>query len=225
MSAGVTLLVIAKSPIAGFAKTRLTPPLTPHEAACLAAASLLDTLDSVRRAEVDHRVVAFTGDLWRAERGREVARALGEFEVVPQRGADFGTRLANAHADAARFGGAVLQIGMDTPQIGPDVLSAAARRLEIGDAALLGPAEDGGWWALGLPTPQPAAVLPRVPMSTPRTGELTREAMRRCGYRVVDLPRFRDVDTFADATDVAARSNGRFARTVHDALERLAVMR
>ncbi|MET7767636.1 DUF2064 domain-containing protein [Nocardia sp. NPDC005366] len=209
-----TLLVIAKAPIAGFAKTRLTPPLEPRAAARVAAASLLDTLDAVSRSDVAHRVVAFTGDIDAAERGVELARVLARFVVVAQRGADFGTRLANAHADAARFDAPVLQIGMDTPQVGPEVLSAAARQLAQGDSALLGPAEDGGWWALGLPSPQPAHLLARVPMSTARTAELTRDMVRHCGFRVIDLPSYRDVDTFADAVSVAAASDGRFARTV-----------
>ncbi|WP_330232316.1 DUF2064 domain-containing protein [Nocardia sp. NBC_00508] len=214
-SSGATLLVLAKAPIAGFAKTRLTPPLTPREAALVAAASLLDTLESVLRSQVTHRVVAFTGNLRAAERGPEIARMLDRFSVIPQRGADFGIRLANAHADAACFGTPVLQIGMDTPQIGPDVLTRAATQLATGETAVLGPAADGGWWALGLPTPQPARVLADVPMSTNRTGELTRAALVSCGLQVDNLPRFRDVDSFDDAVRVAADSGGRFADTVH----------
>ncbi|WP_405165981.1 DUF2064 domain-containing protein [Nocardia sp. NBC_01499] len=220
-----TLLVIAKAPIAGFAKTRLTPPLTPRDAARVAAAALLDTLDSVLRSDVTHRVVAFTGDLAAAECSDELARELAKFEVMPQRGASFGARLANAHADAARFGAPVLQIGMDTPQIGPEVLTSAAEQLAAGDACLLGPAEDGGWWALGLPTPQPARVLVDVPMSTDRTGELTRKALRQCGCRVRSLPKFSDVDTFADAVRVAAESGGRFAETFHELRDRGLVLR
>ncbi|WP_454198312.1 TIGR04282 family arsenosugar biosynthesis glycosyltransferase [Nocardia sp. Marseille-Q1738] len=215
MTSGATLLVLAKAPIAGFAKTRLTPPLTPREAALVAAASLLDTLESVLRSEVAHRVVAFTGNLGAAERGPEIARMLDRFSVIPQRGADFGTRLANAHADAARFGAPVLQIGMDTPQIGPDVHTCAAAQLAGGEAAVLGPAADGGWWALGLPTPQPARMLAQVPMSTNRTGELTRAAMLYCGLQVDHLPLFSDVDSFDDAVRVAADSGGRFADTIH----------
>ncbi|MFG1795527.1 DUF2064 domain-containing protein [Nocardia sp. NPDC049149] len=211
-----TLLVIAKAPIAGFAKTRLSPPLTSREAAQVAAAALLDTLDSVLRSDVAHRVVAFTGDLAAAESSSEIARALRHFDVIPQRGIDFGARLANAHADAGRLGVPVLQIGMDTPQLGPDVLNTAAAELAADDAALLGPADDGGWWALGLPTPQPARVLASVPMSTDRTGELTREALQHCGCRVRSLPRFSDVDTYADAQRVAAESDGRFAAIMHE---------
>ncbi|QIS05264.1 DUF2064 domain-containing protein [Nocardia brasiliensis] len=216
-----TLLVIAKAPIAGFAKTRLTPPLTPRAAATVAAAALLDTLDAVLRSAVARRVVAFTGELAAAECSDELSRVLSRFEVIPQRGDGFGARLANAHADAARFGLPVFQIGMDTPQIGPDVLTGAARELVAGDSALLGPAEDGGWWGLGLPSPQPARVLQHVPMSTDQTGELTRKALQQCGYRVNSLSLFSDVDTFADAQRVAASaSHGRFAAAIRRARER-----
>jgi glycosyltransferase A (GT-A) superfamily protein (DUF2064 family) len=210
-----TLLVVAKAPVAGFAKTRLTPALTPAEAADVAAAALLDTLDAVCATEVAHRVVALIGDLDAAERGGEIARALADFEVVPQRGAGFGERLANAHADAARRGLPVLQLGMDTPQVRPAVLSAAATDL-AGRAghALLGPATDGGWWALGLPSPQPARLLVDVPMSTSRTAACTRDMLFRCGYRVRDLEPMTDADTFGDAVGIASATEGRFARLV-----------
>ncbi|WP_028479715.1 DUF2064 domain-containing protein [Nocardia sp. CNY236] len=210
-----TLLVVAKAPVAGFAKTRLTPPLTPSAAADIAAASLLDTLESVLACPVAHRVVALTGDLVAAERCGEIERLLADFEVAPQRGRTFGARLANAHADAARWGLPVLQIGMDTPQIGADELAdAVGVLLDTGDA-VLGPATDGGWWALGLPTPQPARALVDVPMSTPRTGVLTRKAVQRCGIRVHSLATYSDVDRFADALLLASTTHGRFADAVH----------
>lgn len=209
-----TLLVIAKSPIAGFAKTRLTPPFSPSEAAQLAAAALLDTLAAVRQSGVRQRMVAWTGDLSQAERSDELASVLADFELVPQRGDTFGQRLANAHADAARLGLPVLQIGMDTPQAGPALLAvSAALLLECGDTAL-GPAADGGWWALGLTDPRPARTLAEVPMSTDRTGELTREALSRCGCHVRRLPILTDVDTVDDALTVAQEYRGRFPQAV-----------
>lgn len=209
-----TLLVIAKAPIAGFAKTRLTPDFSPREAAQLAAAALLDTLSAVRRSGVRHRVVAWTGDLNRAERSDELSTALGEFDLIPQRGDTFGRRLANAHADASRPGLPVLQIGMDTPQAGPALLAVSATLLvECGDT-VLGPAADGGWWALGLSDPRPARTLAEVPMSTDRTGDLTREALLRCGCHVRPLPILTDVDTATDALAVAREHHGSFARTI-----------
>ncbi|WP_067697735.1 TIGR04282 family arsenosugar biosynthesis glycosyltransferase [Nocardia jejuensis] len=210
----VTLLLIAKAPIAGFAKTRLTPPFSPREAAQLAAASLLDTLAAMRGTSVQHRVVAWTGDLADAEQADEIAHALREFTVIPQRGADFGERLANAHADAARPGLPVLQIGMDTPQLDPALLAASAIQLLTTADAVLGPATDGGWWALGLPDPRPARLLAQVPMSTDHTGEDTRNMLRRCGFHPHALPTLTDVDTYDDARTVAARCHGRFAAAV-----------
>ncbi|MFF0490223.1 DUF2064 domain-containing protein [Nocardia sp. NPDC004068] len=209
-----TLLVVAKAPIAGFAKTRLTPPLAPREAARLAADALLDTLAAVRASGARHAVVAWTGDLSRAEHADEIATALREFTVVPQRGDGFGERLANAHADAARFGLPVVQIGMDTPQADAETLGAAARLLLVTGDTVLGLAADGGWWALGLSDPRPARLLTEVPMSTDRTGELTRNMLRRCGFPVHALPVLTDVDHYRDALTVAAQSDGRFAHTV-----------
>ncbi|MRH89829.1 DUF2064 domain-containing protein [Nocardia sp. SYP-A9097] len=208
-----TLLVIAKAPIAGFAKTRLTPPFSPRDAARLAAAALLDTLIDVRASGIQHRMVAWTGNLAEAQEADTLADTLRDFTVVPQRGNTFGERLANAHADAAHFGLPVLQIGMDTPQAGPELLARSAGHLVSSGDAVLGPAADGGWWALGLTDPRPARLLTEVPMSTSRTGDLTRAVVRRCGYRVHRLPILTDVDTYDDAVTVAAHSHGSFAAT------------
>ncbi|MTE13792.1 TIGR04282 family arsenosugar biosynthesis glycosyltransferase [Nocardia aurantiaca] len=209
-----TMLVVAKSPIAGFAKTRLTPPFSPVDAAYLAACALLDTLDAMSESGIRHRVVAWTGDLDRAERSIELAAALRDVTVVTQRGDSFGERLANAHADAAEFGVPVLQIGMDTPQVDSDLLARSAARLVATGDTVLGPATDGGWWALGLTESSPAHLLADIPMSTNRTGELTETALRHSGFRVHALPTLTDVDTYADAVSVAAVSRGRFARAV-----------
>ncbi|MGI5219616.1 TIGR04282 family arsenosugar biosynthesis glycosyltransferase [Nocardia sp. CA-290969] len=210
----VTVLIVAKAPVPGFAKTRMSPPLTPVQAARLAAAALLDTLDAVRACPAATRMVAFTGDLAGAEYGGEIGGALADFEVVRQRGSGFGVRLANAHSDAARAGLPVLQIGMDTPQAGPRLLTDAARSLAAGAEALLGPAADGGWWALGLSDPRAARLLTDVPMSTGRTGAVTRKALQDHGYRVETLPTLADVDYYADALRVAADCTGRFAAEV-----------
>ena len=129
---------------------------------------------------------------------------------------DFADRLANAHADvAARFPGApVLQVGMDTPQVRPPLLTGALTRLAEADA-VLGPAADGGWWALGLRRPTDAHVLRTVPMSL-RTQ--VRGRSPRCGAPVCgvgSLPELSDVDTMADAVRVAAQAPAtRFARAL-----------
>jgi glycosyltransferase A (GT-A) superfamily protein (DUF2064 family) len=112
---------------------------------------------------------------------------------------------------------------MDTPQIGAELLTRAAGELVD---TVPGPATDSGWWALGLPMPQPARALVDVPMSTACTGALTRKAMRRCGFRVRSLPTHADVDRFEDAVLVAAAAiGGRFAEVVRRLQERTMVLR
>lgn len=203
-----TLLVVAKSPVPGQAKTRLTALLSSIAAADLAAAALLDTLAAVAATPAACRVVAFTGELADAQRCDALQEALRGFVVVPQRGTDFADRLVAAHQDAAEVGGGdggVLQIGMDTPQVTPALLTDAAAQLcASGTDAVLGPACDGGWWALGVRHPDTARALARVPMSRADTGARTLDALRRTGARVQLLDELRDVDTPADIAAVAA---------------------
>jgi rSAM/selenodomain-associated transferase 1 len=199
----VAVLVVAKAPVPGLAKTRLAATLGTAVAADLAAAALLDTLDSVADAPVAHRVVAMTGDLAAASRCEEIRTRLADFTVVEQRGDDFADRLANAHADAASAAGGlpVVQIGMDTPQVTAALLAECAVALLSTDA-VLGMARDGGWWVLGLTDPQAAECLRTVPMSTAQTGAVTLAALRDTGLDVQLLPELADVDTVDDIEEV-----------------------
>ncbi|MEV6837730.1 DUF2064 domain-containing protein [Streptomyces sp. NPDC051133] len=191
-----TLLVIAKEPRPGRVKTRLTPPFSPEQAAQLAEAALADTLRAVAAAPASRRVLVLDG-------------AAGSwlppgFEVLPQCAGGLDERLADAFAHCS---GPALLIGMDTPQVTPDLLAVDFTDCD----ACLGPAQDGGFWALGLAAPDPA-LLRGVPMSTPVTGAVQRRRLVAAGLRVRDLPCLRDVDTAADARAVAALApNGRFA--------------
>ncbi|MBC2641557.1 MULTISPECIES: DUF2064 domain-containing protein [unclassified Rhodococcus (in: high G+C Gram-positive bacteria)] len=216
MSLDVAVLVVAKAPVPGFAKTRLAREVGDVRAADLAAASLLDTLDAVLDARVAQRVVAITGDLDRAVQSPDITAALGRFTVVPQRGDDFAERLVNAHADAfAAFGLPVLQIGMDTPQVTAGLLADSAGLLtERPGRCVLGLAEDGGWWILGVPDADAAEAIRPVPTSSPDTGRLTRDALLAAGAEVLSLPTLRDVDYATDVAPVAAlcRESSRFRR-------------
>ncbi|MDR7299960.1 TIGR04282 family arsenosugar biosynthesis glycosyltransferase [Haloactinomyces albus] len=206
------LLVVAKSPEPGRAKTRLSPPATPYRAAAIAAASLLDTLRAVHAAAGAQAVVAWTGASERAVRRAEITAALAATRVVEQRGEHFAERLATAHADVAELlpRHPVLQIGMDTPQVTGELLTESTEPLHCaqGPDAVLGLAADGGWWALGLRDPRWAGVLHEVPISRPDTGELTLRALRSSGLRVRLLPELSDVDTMSAAHSVAARIPG-----------------
>ncbi len=213
----VTLLVVAKAPEPGRAKTRLAATVGNQVAADIAAATLLDTLDAVAAAPVAARVVAFTGDLDAATGAAEIRQRLESFAVIPQRGDGFADRLANAHADSAD-GYPVLQIGMDTPQVTSDLLTGCAREL-LDAPAVLGLAHDGGWWVLGVAAPAMAECLRTVPMSQPDTGEMTLKALRDNGIDVTHVQPLADIDVVDDVAAVreACGRGSRFARVTRAA--------
>jgi uncharacterized protein len=199
------VVVIAKEPIPGRVKTRLTPPYTPAQAAALAEAALADTLAAVAEAPVARRVLALDGTpgAWLPPR----------FSVIEQRGAGLDERIAWALEDARAFLPVpVVLIGMDTPQVTPALLAAAAEPLAAGTAdATFGMAEDGGFWLLGLRETDPDLLL-GVPMSRPDTGSQQLLRLEQAGLRVQTLPALIDVDTAAEADRIAAMTPGsRFA--------------
>jgi glycosyltransferase A (GT-A) superfamily protein (DUF2064 family) len=202
----VAVLVVAKAPVPGLAKTRLAASIGDSAAADYAAAALLDTLDAAAAAPVAARIVALTGDLAAASRSAEIETRLADFTVLEQRGVDFADRLANAHADAAAAadGLPVLQIGMDTPQVTAGLLAECATALCDADA-VLGMARDGGWWVLGVTDPTMAECLRDVPMSQPDTGAVTLRALGDTGVDVLLVSELADVDTIDDV-DVVRRA-------------------
>lgn len=209
------VLVVAKAPVAGQVKTRLGRAVGMEQAARLAAAALLDTLAVCAAAyDVTRCHLALHGVLAHAERSEELLGAAEGWTVHPQHGDDFAARLVNAHHDAAAASGApVVQVGMDTPHLDGRVLVEAGSRLTQRDQAVLGPAADGGWWLLGVGDPRLVDHLGQVPMSTGRTGDLTREALVRAGARVSDVETMRDVDEVEDAECVVVAAPGsRFAQ-------------
>jgi glycosyltransferase A (GT-A) superfamily protein (DUF2064 family) len=187
----VNVLVMAKAPVAGRVKTRLCPPCTPAEAAAVAEAALADTLDAVAACGAQRRIVALDG-------------APGPwlppgFDVVPQCAGPFDLRLTAAWAATTGPG---VQIGMDTPQVTPALLDDALATLDNHTAAL-GPAVDGGWWAIALRRPDPRTFL-GIPMSTDRTGHAQLARLRSLGHDVALLRTLVDLDTAADLQAVSA---------------------
>jgi uncharacterized protein len=210
----VAVLVVAKAPVPGLAKTRLAAGVGDRMAADIAAAALLDTLDAVAAAPIQARVVALTGDLHAASNGDEIRARLADFTVVPQRGADFAARLTNAHTDAAAATGLpVLQIGMDTPQVTDELIGECSRELLAADA-VLGLARDGGWWVLGVSQARMADCLRTIPMSRSDTGAVTLTALSDTGIHVSLVQTLADVDTLDDVEPVrrACPPGSRFAR-------------
>jgi rSAM/selenodomain-associated transferase 1 len=189
----VRVVVIAKSPQPGRSKTRLTPPCEPTQAARLAEAALRDTLEAVAATRCAERLLALDGlpGDWLP----------GGFRIVGQGEGSLARRLAHVFS---RCDGPTLLIGMDTPQVDPWLLEGAIATLRSpGIDAVLGHAEDGGYWAIGLRRPDPRAFA-GVPMSVAETGARQEAALRALGLRVGLLPTLRDVDLIADARAVAA---------------------
>ena len=186
-TAELTVLVIAKQPRAGLSKTRLAPRVGLDGAAVSAAAALEDTLLAVEAAPAGARVLVWEG---------ECVERPG-WTVLPQVAGTLDARLAAA---LGSIDGPVLLVGMDTPQLTPELLTFT------GESAL-GLAEDGGWWAIAFAAPTPnltASCLIGVPMSTATTGHDTLDRMRGAGLQVTTLPVLRDIDTPTDADEVAA---------------------
>jgi rSAM/selenodomain-associated transferase 1 len=213
----VTLVVIAKAPVAGQAKTRLAKTVGDQAAADIAAATLLDTLDAVEATPVQARVVALTGDMGRASSSAEIGSRLDALQMVEQRGDDFSARLANAIVDAASTAGPrpVLLIASDTPQVTASLLTECAQALLETDV-VFGLAHDGGWWVLGVTDPAMADCLNAIPTSRSDTGPATLEALRGRGFSVKLVAELSDVDTVDDVeivrTDCAPDS--RFVRAI-----------
>lgn len=197
----VALMVIAKEPLPGRAKTRLSPPCSPAEAAALAEAALVDTLEVVARTPAPRKVLVFDGDPGRFRRKG--------LEVMVQRGGGLAERLAAAFEDVA---GPALLVGMDTPQVTPQLLRDGMQALSTPAVdAVLGPAADGGYWSVGFKR-NAASAFAGVPMSRPTTCTKQRARLRELGFRVHEQLPLRDVDTIEDARAVASQAPGsRFA--------------
>lgn len=197
----LTIAVIAKECGPGMVKTRLTPPLTPEQAAALAQTSLSQTLDTVRSLPAARRLLVFDGTPLHGD-------AAG-FEVFTQGTGGLDERLA---AICSLTTGPLLILGMDTPQLCRDQLAPlladwGAPAPVVLRHAWLGPASDGGFWALGLYRPD-GGLLRGVEMSTPQTGAHQLDRLARAGLDVGLLPVLTDVDHFADALAAAQRCSG-----------------
>jgi hypothetical protein len=185
-----TLVVMAKAPIPGFAKTRLVPLLGPEGAAELHAVLLARTLRTASASGFE------TVALWCAP-ARDAPffaglRAGGALELHDQPEGDLGTRMRAAfeHHLAA---GPVVTIGSDCPELAPEHLARARAALACGADAVFLPATDGGYAAIGLARVD-RAVFDGIPWGEAGVMEATRERLRRLGWTARELEPVRDVD-------------------------------
>jgi glycosyltransferase A (GT-A) superfamily protein (DUF2064 family) len=208
----VELLVVAKEPCPGAVKTRLCPPCTPDQAARLAEAALRETLANAVASRADRVVLALDGVA-----GRWCPSGV---RVVPQVHGSLGERLAAAWC---AVDGPAIQIGMDTPQIGPADLDATMDALDApGVDAVLGPALDGGWWVIGFAdSGRGVNAFDRVPMSRDDTFAKQHARLIELGLTVHIVAARRDVDRWDDALAIArTHPESRFAAAMNALMAR-----
>ncbi len=185
------LWVIAKRPQPGMTKTRLSPPLSPEQAACLYHCFLQDTLDLVRRVPFVARGILYLP----AQERPYFADLAPDFDLLLQTGASLGARLNNGLSDSfARGFRRVIIMNSDGPTLPPQNLQDAFTALDDADV-VLGPSEDGGYYLIGLKRPAPRLLLD-VTMSTSAVLTDTLLMARKEGLRVHLTRHWYDVDDF-----------------------------
>ena len=192
--AACALAIMTKAPTAGTVKTRLVPPLTPDEAATLQACFLKDTAESIAALGARGRagIAVYT-----PEGTEPLFRELlpPGFTLVPQRGEGLGDRLRNAAVDIFAEGYAtVCLVDSDSPTLPPAALVRAAAALEQpGERIVLGPADDGGYYLIGVKASRPR-LFADIAWSTDSVLAQTVARARELRLEVELLPSWYDVD-------------------------------
>jgi len=198
------LAIMTKAPRAGQVKTRLVPPLTPEEAAELNATFLRDLSMSILRAcnmSPARPVAVYTPRGSEAEFENILP---DEFRLLPQRGKNFGDRLICAADDLFAVGFAsVCLINSDSPSVPPQNFAEAAIELaEPGDRVVLGPADDGGYYLIGLKRMR-RRLFEEIDWSTERVFEQTTQRAAQLGLRTHELASGLDVDDRASLASLS----------------------
>lgn len=218
-----TLILFVKNPQPGTVKTRLTPWLTPEEAAALYRAFILDTLVLSDRPGSFRRMIAFA-----PSEGLAALKTLittPDLVFFPQTGATLGDRMRaaieNAFADGAKR---VAVIGSDSPILPPVYLTDAFDALLQKDI-VLGPATDGGYYLIGVAqnnrtVEQLPNLFADIPWSTNAVYDSTVSALQKKDLSYAALPVWTDVDEPADILRLrdqitALRRSGESALGVH----------
>jgi hypothetical protein len=194
----VAVAIFAKAPVPGRVKTRLVPPLTPEEAASVAAACLEETL---RRFPPAVGRASFTLHLDGAPDGRLLALAasLG-IPVIPQADGDLGVRLESAFRSLGAGGAAkTLAIGSDSPTLDPAWIGEAIDALDASEV-VLGPSEDGGYYLIGTRGGESDAIFDGIPWGTSGVTDATLARLSSLGLRCRRLREWYDVDDAASLT-------------------------
>lgn len=192
---GTAVLVFARSPRAGQVKTRLMPALSGAQAARL------------HSRMVDHALgqacASGLGPVFLCAAPTASCPRLGALadrhgvEVVQQRGADLGARMAHAITHALERHPRVLLMGSDCPFLEAGVLRAADAALAGGARVVLVPAVDGGYVLVGSDRPCDG-IFEGMPWGGERVMTETRRRLRELGLAWRELPPLQDIDRVQD---------------------------
>lgn len=188
------VIVMAKAPVAGFAKTRLIPALGAEGAASLAERLLRHAIAQALAAGIGPVELCCAPDARHAVFGELAGDR--RLTLSEQGEGDLGARMARALQRALAAHEEVLLIGTDAPALDAAVLRAARERLADHDAVLV-PAFDGGYALIGLRRFMPA-LFEAMPWSTPQVLARTRERLHAAGLRHAELAPLHDIDVPAD---------------------------
>jgi rSAM/selenodomain-associated transferase 1 len=200
---GCAIAVMAKAPLPGAVKTRLVPPLQSDEAAALGASFLRDVTENVAlaaRDETIHGYVAYAPsgserlfDGMLASRTRLVlADGAG---ISAPRVHGFGRCLLHAtEALFARGHDAMCLLNSDSPTLTTSLIARAAAALNApGERVVLGPADDGGYYIVGMKAPH-VHLFEDIAWSTARVAAQTRQRAHALNLPVAELDPWYDVD-------------------------------
>jgi rSAM/selenodomain-associated transferase 1 len=194
------LVIFAKAPVPGQVKTRLCPPLTPDEAATLHGSFVLDTLERTKAAIATFRLPAVRMLACAPSSTHVFFKIMEErygVRLLNQEGTDLGERMHGTftYCFAQGFTRVVL-VGTDVPSLPLTYFQQAFEALASHDL-VLGPAQDGGYYLIGLTRPA-GGLFENIPWSSDRVLAATRERADKAGLRISSLPVWRDIDTIED---------------------------
>lgn len=190
------LIVFAKAPVPGQAKTRLIPALGAEGAARLAERLLQHTLLQVRDAPASHPELCVAPDTTHPAFAQARHGLGGRLQLTVQGDGDLGERMHRALCRALTQHHKALLIGTDAPGLNAPVLAAAEAALDQHEAVFV-PALDGGYTLIGLTRAAPELLLDMT-WSTPQVMDHTRQRARRHGWRWAELAPVADIDEPAD---------------------------
>lgn len=197
-AATCAIAVMAKASIPGLTKTRLTPHVSPEDAAQLNTSFLRDVAANIIAASTSANIVGVMAHAPKGSAGFFRATMPEAIELVETVAPDFGGCLKHAARELLDAGHeSVCLLNSDSPTLPTAYLIAAATALSAtGDRIVLGPSTDGGYYLLGLKTLH-RRLFEDIDWSTERVAAQTLARARELGLPVVMLPTWYDVDDIA----------------------------